>query len=191
MNRSVILITGATDGIGLALARLYHEQGAQLVLVGRRSLAKISQGRSEEIEQSTLRFTAENYCQTDLSLPSCAQQIQTWLEAHHITQIDCLIHNAGLGYVGPVSEQSAQNIRQLIAVNVEAPIAVTHALLPLVTRAAGQMAFISSVVSALPTPDYAVYGATKAALDGFVRNLQIELDRVRVAEFSLCRKCRC
>lgn len=169
MNRPVVMITGATDGIGLALAQQYYDEDVQLVLIGRRHQSEISSN------QSALQFTDENYCQTDLSQPDSVQQIQAWLEIHQISKIDCLIQNAGVGYVGAVGEQSQENIRQLLAVNLETPIALTHALLPKVTAAAGQIVFVSSVVAALPAPEYAVYGATKAALDGFVRNLRIEL----------------
>jgi len=63
----------------------------------------------------------------------------------------------------------------LVAVNLRAPIALTHALLPALWRARGTIAFIGSVAAALPVPEYAVYGATKAALAGFARSLRVEL----------------
>jgi hypothetical protein len=164
-NPPTILITGATDGIGLALARHYQAQGAQLVLVGRRPLDNL---------ESRL-FTDDNYVQVDLAQPACATIIAQWLQQHKRQKLDILIQNAGLGYVGRLNEQSPAQLRQLMAVNLAAPIALTHALLPRVAAAQGKIAFISSVVSALPGPHYAVYTASKAGLDGFVRNLQVEL----------------
>jgi len=160
-----ILITGATDGIGLALAQLYQAQGAQIIFHGRRPLTELD----------AALFNHANYCQVDLTQSDCADQILLWLRERNIITLDLLIHNAGMGYVGPVADQTPENIQQMVAVNLQAPIALTHALLPSVEAAQGKIVFISSVAAALPGPNYAVYTTTKAALDGFVRNLQIEL----------------
>ncbi len=164
LNRT-ILITGATDGIGLALARRYAQMGARLVLVGRRPLADLDAGFFDET----------NYCRANLAYDNCVDVIEQWLEEQQIDQLDLLVHNAGMGYVGAIGDQPAENIDDLIAVNLKAPIALTHGLLARVESAGGKLVYISSVASVLPGPDYAVYAATKAALDGFVRNLQIEL----------------
>ncbi len=160
-----ILITGATDGIGLAMARLYAERGARLILVGRRPLAALDDAL----------FSEATYCRADLSQLDCHERVHRWLDAHNVPQLDALIHNAGLGYVGSLAGQTAAEIDELLRVNLYAPVMLTHALLPRVERASGKIAFVSSVVSTLPAPNFAVYAATKAALDGFVRNLQIEL----------------
>ncbi len=163
-----IFLTGATDGIGLALAKLYHRQGRRLVLLGRRSLPTLDDPL----------FQAESvcYCQVDLSQPDCAEQVQACLRANNIGPLSLLIHNAGLGYYGATAEQSADSITTLTAVNLLAPLRLTHALLPqLREHPQPKIVFISSVVTALPCPEYAVYGATKAALDGLARNLRLEL----------------
>ncbi|MFN8487436.1 MAG: SDR family NAD(P)-dependent oxidoreductase [Caldilineaceae bacterium] len=168
-TRPTILITGATAGIGRALAHFYHQQGACVLLIGRRPLNTLDASFC----------TPANYCQVDLAQSEAALRISSWLHEEKIGRLDLLIHNAGLGYVGALATQPPESIQQLLAVNVRAPIALTHALLPKVEAARGKLVFISSVATALPTPDYAVYTATKAALDGFVRNLQIELAATR------------
>lgn len=160
-----ILITGATDGIGLALARAYQQQDAKLILVGRRPLSELD----------PQLFTAQCYCQSDLSTPQSAAALSSWLHEQNITELDLVIHNAALGYIGPVATQSASSINSLLQVNLWTPIALTHLLYPLVKRRRGKFGFISSVVTGLATPDYTVYTATKAALEGFVRSWQIEL----------------
>ena len=160
-----VAITGATDGIGLALARTYQQAGARLILIGRRAI--------ETLDANL--FTPDCYCHADLTKTKSIEQISLWLHENNIVVLDLVIHNAGLGYVGALAAQSDENIRHLIDVNLRAPIALTHALYPWVERAAGKFVFISSVVAGLAGPNYAVYTATKAALDSFVRNWQIEL----------------
>ncbi|MEZ4673317.1 MAG: SDR family NAD(P)-dependent oxidoreductase [Caldilineaceae bacterium] len=160
-----ILITGATDGIGLALARRYQMAGHRLILIGRRALADLADPL----------FSAESYCQADLVEPNCTAQISSWLHTHNITAVDLVIHNAALGYVGTTATQPEASIRELVQVNLWAPIALSHMLFPCVTRARGKICFITSVATAFPGPNYAVYTATKAALEGFVRSWQVEL----------------
>jgi short-subunit dehydrogenase len=163
-----VLLTGATDGIGLALARLYQARGDTLILTGRRA--------PDSLDPAL--FTPASYCRVDLALPYCADIVAQFVQARHISHIDLLIHNAGIGYFGATAAQSPQSIRDLVAINLRAPVALTHRLLPWLQRAPrgqSRLVFISSVVSVLPCPDYAVYGASKAALDGFARSLRVEL----------------
>ena len=163
----VILITGATSGIGLALAQQYGAEGHRLVLLGRKPLA-------------TLRdpvFTPESYCQVDLgeSHTAVVETVTNWLREKEITHLDLLIHNAGIGYYGSPAAQASDHIQQLIQVNLKTPIALTHALHSWLLRGERQIVFVSSVASVLPTAVYATYTASKAALDGFARSLRVEL----------------
>lgn len=166
----MILITGATDGIGLALAKLLHKKGERLILVGRRAPTTLTDPL----------FNSQTYCQADLSLPDHAERIMAFLAYRGIDRLDCVVHNAGLGYVGDTAAQTAASITDLVNVNFTAPVKLTHALLPWLKRAQGQLLFVSSIVTAMATPNFAVYGATKAALDGFVRSLRIELSSHQV-----------
>jgi len=160
-----ILITGATDGIGLALARLYAQQGARLILIGRRPRATLSDSL----------FDAATYCQADLAEESCTAAISWWLHENNIYEIDLVIHNAAIGYVGLPADQSIADLQNLIQINLWAPIALSNMLFPLVERARGKIAFISSIATAIPSPSYATYTASKLALEGFVRSWQVEL----------------
>lgn len=164
-TETTTLITGATDGIGLVLARLLQTRGERPFLLGRRPLSDLNDPL----------FTPETYIQADLSQPDCAQRVLAFLAERQVTRLDRLIHNAGIGYYGPTAAQSTQNIDQLIDVNLLSPIRLTHALLPHLKRAQGQVSFVSSVVAIMPGPDYAVYTVTKAALEGFARSLRQEL----------------
>ncbi|MFO7539042.1 MAG: SDR family NAD(P)-dependent oxidoreductase [Chloroflexota bacterium] len=165
VNTTQTLITGATDGLGRALARLLQAQGERPFLLGRRALSDLDDPL----------FTPDNYIQADLSRPDCARRVLAFLAAQQVTRLDRLIHNAGMGYYGETAAQAPNSIDQLIDVNLLAPIRLTQALLPHLKRARGQISFVSSVVAIMPGPDYAVYTATKAGLEGFARSLRQEL----------------
>ena len=158
-----ILITGATDGIGLALARIYAAQGNRLILLGRKPLNDLTDPL----------FAETSYVQADLAQDDCAERVLAFCERQNISKISAVIHNAGMGYVGEIGAQSAEQVATLITVNLTAPVRLTHALLPLMDG--GKLVFISSVASVLPATEYATYTASKAALDGFARSLRVEL----------------
>lgn len=169
---NTILITGATDGIGLALARHYAARGERLILTGRRPPAELDQAL----------FTPTRYSSADLAAPpEAAARLLQFLEAQGVERLDLLIHNAGVGAYGPPAAEAPEVTANLLAVNVQAPITITHALLPRVLAARGSVVFVSSVATALPTPQFACYTASKSALEGFARALRVELrGRARV-----------
>ena len=159
-----VLITGATDGIGLELARAYGQAGARLVLVGRRA----------RVELDDELFTEATYCCADLAGKDAAGTVRDFLAARSIHSLDLLLHNAAVGQYGPIADEPPEVIANQVAVNLTAPVTLTHALAEPLERAGGKLVFISSVVESLPCADFAVYAATKAALDGFARSLRVE-----------------
>ncbi|MEM7306817.1 MAG: SDR family NAD(P)-dependent oxidoreductase [Planctomycetota bacterium] len=165
MTGRTIFLTGATDGIGLALATLWAQRGERLILHGRRA--------PEELPAELL--DRGSYCQADLADADAAAKAVAHLDERGVDALDLLVHNAGVGYYGEVGAQPSRNIAGLLRVNLEAPLALTHALLPRLERAGGRLVLISSIAAAVPCPDYAVYAASKAALEGFARALRIEL----------------
>lgn len=163
MSQSVVLITGATDGIGQALAQIYRGRGARVIGIGRRPAEEVSADQRSD------------YCRVDLAQPFAAALVADFLRQRGVVRLDRLIHCAGIGSYGAVDDQTPAAIDALLNVNLRAPIALTHALLPRLLAAHGHVTFIGSIVAALPAPNYAVYGATKAALEGFARSLREEL----------------
>jgi short-subunit dehydrogenase len=162
-----VCITGATDGIGRALAEYYAAQGVRLLLIGRRPLAELD----------SRLFQPENYCQVDLREAQASAVISTFLAERRINQIDLLIQSAGIGSYGPIEQEQAATIDAILETNLIAPLRLTHTLFPQLARARGCVVLIGSVVATLPTPDYAVYAASKAALEGFARSVRIELGK--------------
>ena len=159
-----IFITGVSDGIGHALAAHYAARGARVLGIGRRPFPESLRGI----------MPPTDYCQADLAQSNAAATVCDFLDARGINHLDALVLNAALGWYGPPRAQPLSSLTELLAVNLDAPIVLTHALLPRVAATQGVVAFVSSIHSALPTPDFAVYTALKAALDGFARNLRIE-----------------
>ena len=168
MAPRTILLTGATDGIGLALARIWHGRGERLVLHGRRAL--------EDAPGEGGLFTSSTYCSADLAAADGPARIEAFLDEHGFDTLDLLVHNAGTGYYGELAAQSDASIRDVVRVNLEAPVELTHRLLPRLRGARGRVVFVSSVAPSLPCPDFAVYAGTKAGLDGFARSLSVELE---------------
>ncbi len=160
---ATVLITGATDGIGKALAQQYSAN-SRLVLVGRRPLTDLDGPL----------YTETTYCRADLAERDAPHTIRDFLTTHNIERLDVLVHNAGIGSYGPLTDETSERIQDLVNVNYRTPVALTHTLLPWLDGA--KVVFISSVAANLPTADYTVYAATKSALDGFANNLRVELN---------------
>lgn len=171
----MILLTGATDGIGLAVARQLTVAGQSAIFLGRRPLSQLD----------AQFFNVTNYLQVDLAAENCREAVAGELKQRGVQSLYAVIHNAALGWFGHPAQQNDASIEELLNVNVRAPIAITHSLLPLLLKEPQpQILFVSSVASAFATPEYALYTATKAALEGFARNLRIELgDKARVQMF--------
>lgn len=159
-----ILITGATDGLGLALATLYRKRERPVVAVGRRPFTALD----------SLPFPSNRYLQIDLSRPDADAALMRALNALQIGDIDLVIHNAGSGFYGRVEEQTEQDIERLVELNFTRPIELTRALSHRLEKTRGTFVFVGSVAASLPSPLYATYAATKRGLEGFARGLRAE-----------------
>jgi short-subunit dehydrogenase len=164
------LITGASGGIGRALATELHGRGASVLLVGRdmQTLASAAQelgGRSVRVD----------WCAADLATGEGRARV---VEAASRWDggINVLVNNAGLGEFGMLDELDDAAIERLFAINAIAPMQLTRALLPqLRAQPAGAILNIGSVFGSLGYPGFAAYSATKFALRGFTEALRREL----------------
>jgi short-subunit dehydrogenase len=151
-----VLITGSTGGLGRALCTAFEHRGWAVI---EHSRTASSNGRCNVV--------------ADLARPDAAQSIVAQLRELKMTP-DAVVFNAGLGHFGAPGSLTPGALDDLLDVNVWAPMALTHALWPGLRERRGVVAMISSLAAAVPAPEYAAYAATKAALDGFARNLRIE-----------------
>ncbi len=156
-GRSVV--TGASSGIGAAVALVLAGRGHRLVLVGR---------DREKLEAVAAR-TGGTPVLADLRAPDGLDRVRAAADG----PIRLLVHAAGVGAAGPVAAASGTAVADLAAVNLVAPMRLTAALLPGLRAGRGAVAFVASI-AALGVADEAVYSATKAGLRGFADALRLE-----------------
>lgn len=164
----VVWITGATSGIGEALAHAWAAAGARLVLSAR---------RSHELERvrAALPNADEHLLITlDMTRPEHFDAARQRVE-QHFGQLDILINNAGITQRARVMESSIDVDRRIMEVDFFGVIGLTRCLLPwMKQQGRGQLVVISSLVGELPTPKRAAYSAAKHALHGWFEALRAE-----------------
>ncbi|MFL6171799.1 MAG: SDR family NAD(P)-dependent oxidoreductase [Marmoricola sp.] len=161
LNRATVLVTGATGGIGHAIARRLSAAGADLVLTGRNAevLAPLA------TELGARSIVADLGDATDLE--------RLLAEAG---PIDALVANAALPGTGELSTMTVERIDANLDVNLRAPIMMARALIPqLVERGRGHLVFIGSVSGIVASPGSTLYNATKFGLRGFSAALRQDL----------------
>lgn len=177
-----VLITGASSGIGLELAKCFAGDGSRLVLVARNEtvLEQLSSELRQKYKIETMVLPA------DLSLPEAPKEIFDKLAAKKVA-VDVLINNAGFGLHGQFLDLPLQRQLEIIKVNVTALAELTGLFLPaMVQRKGGGILNVGSVAGFVPGPRLAVYYASKAFVQSFSEALAEELDGTGVSVTSLC-----
>lgn len=161
-----ILITGASDGIGLLLARDYAKRGHRVLATGRRQI-------SNDVEV----FGSPNviYVSADLSDPAhAAGRVSAAMQELGWKELDLAILNGATAWVCAPHQEPGDKITNQIDVNFRSQIHLAHALAPLLFAAKGQLVVVGSTSYKKAQGQFATYSATKAALDGFCRALSAE-----------------
>jgi len=157
-GREVALVTGASMGIGKELAKIFAAEGHDVVLVAR-SEDKL-QSLARELEDAH-NITA-HVMPADLTDPSAPADIFARLGSFDI-ELDYLVNNAGFGAVGAFAGLPLQRQMDMLQVNIDALVALTHlALQGMLARGKGRILNIASTAAFQPGPDMAIYYATKA-----------------------------
>jgi short-subunit dehydrogenase len=161
ISGSTVLLTGATGGIGQAIARDLRARGAELILTGRR--VEVLERLAHEIGARELAV--------DLSVPAEVEALVA-----QAGDVDILIANAGLPASGTLESFSVQELDRALDVNLRAPIVLAHQLSPgMIERGKGHLLFVSSLAGKAATPRAAIYNATKFGLRGFAAALRSDL----------------
>ena len=171
INGKVIIITGASMGIGEATARLLHQRGARLALVAR-SKDKLN-ALARELEGSVV-------IETDMREPrEVAEMIDTAYQ--HFGRIDALVNNAGRGIYGAVEHVDVDAYADIFALNVMGPLVAMQQVIPRMrangglTGQGGAIVNISSMVSKNAYPNLGAYASTKYALNALSLTARTEL----------------
>ena len=161
----VVVVTGASSGIGLALAREFSRQGANLV-IGARSIGKL-----QEIVTS---LPAESLAvQCDVSIETDCRQL-IYAAVHKFGRIDVLINNAGLSMRALLDDVDPDVLRRLMDVNFWGTVYCTKYALPFIQVSRGSIVGVSSVAGFHGLPARTGYSASKYAMQGFLETVRIE-----------------
>ena len=176
------LITGASSGIGLELARLFAADKYNLVLVARRA-EKLEELSQELSRQFAIKTTTAS---VDLSMPNASQELFDRVGAAGIV-VDVLVNNAGLGASGAFARMPQERISAVMQVNMVALTHLTRLFLPgMIERKSGGILNVGSIAGYLPGPYMAVYYATKAYVLSYSHALSVELENSGVQVTCIC-----
>jgi short-subunit dehydrogenase len=181
-SNETALITGASSGIGLHLAREFARHGHPLILVA--PVEEEIRAVADELHQSygvRTRAIARN-----LEEPNAAQEIFDALQRDQLA-VDILVNNAGHGFKGPFSEIPIERDLSMVRLNIEAVLRLTKLFLPpMLQRRTGRILNTASVAGFEPGPLLAVYHGTKAFVLSVSEALATELEEFGITVTALC-----
>jgi hypothetical protein len=174
------LITGASSGIGCELARVFAEHGHDLVITARR------EDRLRELADSLPGDCRVEVLPADLSKSKGPAGLLRELESTG-RPVDVLVNNAGVAASGPFQSLSAQDMRQMLQLNIRAVMELTHAILPqMIERGRGRILNVASVAAFQGVPGISLYSASKAFVLALTEGLSEDLRGTGVTATALC-----
>lgn len=175
------LVTGASSGIGAALARALARRGADLVLTAR---------RADALATLAAELTAAHGVTVDviaLDLATADGPAALWQQATAARPVTILINNAGFGQFRAFADVDAARDAELIALNVAAPVALAHAFVAAATATPRHYLLnVASMVAWQAIPNFATYGASKVFVRNFSESLHYELAPRGIGVTCLC-----
>lgn len=179
--RKTVFITGASSGIGEALAKIFAENHHDLILTARNEAAlnRVAKELSDQYGVKTKVIAA------DLSHPNAIKQKLAPILAEE--RVDICVNNAGFGLEGPFAKLDLEQQLGMVNVNVSAVTHITHLVLPqMLKRKSGKILNVSSTAAFQPGPYMAVYFATKAYIVSFSEAIAEEVRDSGVTVTTLC-----
>ncbi|XP_070618031.1 dehydrogenase/reductase SDR family member 7B-like isoform X2 [Erythrolamprus reginae] len=181
LKDAVVVITGATSGLGKECAKAFHAAGSQLVLCGRSRerlqdvLQELSAG-AEPFKNGRKHHTVVFDLSDIKAVVSAAKEILSCVD-----HVDILINNAGISYRGCITETAIEVDRRVMETNYFGPVALTKALLPaMIQRRKGHIVAISSLQGKISIPFRSAYAASKHATQAFFDCLRAEVERFNI-----------
>lgn len=166
LANKVVVVTGATSGIGERIARRLVEDGAQVLVTGR-SVPRGTQLASELGQRS-------HFHPADITLPEAANEIMAAAKAH-FGRVDVLVNNAAIDHTGDLLEVPEHEIRATFEVNTIAPIRLLQAAASAMQASGGSIINITSRLASIGVPTMGIYSASKGAMLAMTKAAAIEL----------------
>lgn len=178
LKDKIAIITGGGSGIGLATARAFCQEGAKVILFGRRK-EKI-QKAADELDGSAIAVQGDMTNNGDLD-----QLINETL--HNFKGIDILVNNAGLFNGAPLHEISDSQWDEMMDINIRSVFQLTKRVLPvMMAQKNGSIIHISSILGLIAVPQVAAYNVSKGALNQFNRSIAVEYGSYGIRSNSIC-----
>jgi len=171
----VVLITGASEGIGAACAQEFRQRGARLSLTAR------SEDKLKAIAGADAAVTAGDLTDAEVRRRVVARTLERF------GSIDILINNAGIGMYAPAWQAPLDEAHAMFELNFFAPLAMIQLVVPpMRERGGGMVVNIGSIAGKVPLPWFTLYSATKFALGALTEGLRMELAGARIATMIVC-----
>lgn len=178
----VAVITGGAQGIGRAIAALFHNEGAQVIILDCDSCA--GKNTAAELSQQN-RSRPVRFLKTDLAEPAQIEAATKEIQKLH-DRVDILVNNAGIEVEKALEELSVVDWDLVLAVNLRGAFLLTKAIVPLFPAAGGSIVNISSIHATHAFPSSIPYACSKAGMVALTRNLGLELASRHIRVNCIC-----
>jgi short-subunit dehydrogenase len=180
MAGKVVVVTGASMGIGEAIAKVFADEGARVALLsrdaGRAEAARHRVGHTDR----TLAMACDVRNRGDIDRALA-------LTLHHFDRVDVWVNNAGVGIRDSVADMEMSACRELFETNFFGTIACVQAVVPAMRKSGGgDIINISSVAGHIPVPFMAIYSASKFAINALGKGARLELKRDHINVLTVC-----
>ncbi len=183
LRHKAAIVTGSTSGIGLAIARAFAAQGADIVLNGFGKADEIEFLRSETERRFGVRV---RYSGADMSRPEQVRQLAQ-LAQDAFGRIDIVVNNAGIQHVAPVEDFDDAKWDAILAINLSSAFHLVKAVVPgMKSRGFGRIVNIASAHGLTASPFKSAYVAAKHGLVGFTKTLALELAESGITANTIC-----
>ena len=178
LTNKTAIITGGGSGIGQACAWAFYQEGANVVLFGRRE-DKLKE-TAQELGSRAMTVSGDMTRSEDLD-----RLVQETLSKFH--RIDILVNNAGLFKGAPLHEISDEQYDEMMNINMRAVFQLTRRVLPvMMEQKSGNIIHISSILGIIAVPQVAVYNISKGALNQFSRSIAVEYGSYGIRSNAIC-----
>lgn len=178
MRGKVVVITGASSGIGASTARRLHGLGAAVVLGAR---------RGDRLKELVYSLGDERAIAVEADVRSRASVAGLFdFAVDRFGQVDCLIANAGIGVYGGILDMTDSDIREIIETNLTGSVWCVREAVPYLREQGGDIVLVSSVAGLRGKAHEAVYAATKHGLVGLAGSLDRELLQYEIRVTAMC-----